>query len=392
MMFLVISISAVVGFLAGSFAVIIATDRHTEEGYALSQTVPRNVSQDTSNSFTTIDDTITDVVQKSAPSVVSIIVTKDMPRMQSNPYGFFFGDPYSEDTQIFDRQEIGGGSGFFISENGMIVTNRHVVSDPEAQYTVITADGAEYDATVLGRDTITDFAVIDIEGDQKFPALAMGDSKALKVGQTAIAIGNSLGEFPNTVSRGIISGIGRDIIAGPSFGNGEQLSNIIQTDAAINPGNSGGPLLDINGMVIGINTAVAQGAQNIGFAIPINHVSTIIDQVQRTGTIERPFLGVRYVAITPEIASQIDGFDKDHGVLLLRGQRQDDLAVVPGSNADIAGLQENDVILEVDGTKIDEDHTLQELLLLHNVGDSVRVLIWRQSEILPLTITLSPRE
>lgn len=388
--FVVVIVSAVTGFLAGSFAVSIQLNLSSEQNIDTNK-IPEIVQESQSTPLVDSDELITDVVENAMPSVVSIIVTKNIPQMQNNPYGFFFGDPLDQDVQTFDRQKIGGGSGFFISEDGMIVTNRHVVSDPDADYTVITADGTEYNATVLGRDTITDFAVIDIEGINHFPALTIGDSTMLKVGQTAIAIGNSLGEFPNTVSRGIVSGIGRDIVAGSYYSDGEQFNNIIQTDAAINPGNSGGPLLDINGTVIGINTAVAQGAQNIGFAIPIDHVRAIIDQVRKTGTIERPFLGVRYIAITPQITAELDNFDEDHGVLLLRGQRITDFAVLPGSSADKAGLQENDVILSVDRTDVNEDNSLQDLLVNHNIGDSVNLSVWRSGEIMEIPVTLNAR-
>lgn len=394
MVFIVIIISAVVGFIAGTIGMLLSPsigDRVNITKEKVIEHVPA-VQREV---VIAEDNVITDVVEKATPSVVSIAVTKDVPRMRGSfgdPYSFFFGDPYGQVPQEFDRQKVGGGSGFFISEDGLIVTNRHVVSDTDAEYTVITADGTEYEATVLARDTVTDFAVMKVESDATFPALDMGDSTMLKVGQTAIAIGNSLGEFPNTVSRGIVSGIGRDIVAGSYYGGGEQFNNIIQTDAAINPGNSGGPLLDINGTVIGINTAVAQGAQNIGFAIPIDHVSAIIDQVRETGTIERPFLGVRYVEITPEIASELEDFDYEHGVLLLRGQRLTDFAVVPGSSADKAGLLENDVILAVDGVDVDKEHKLQDMLVNREIGDTVKLSVWRKGEVIDLSVTLSAKE
>ncbi len=391
MVLTVIIISAVVGFIAGGLGTIIVTTNNKEIAISTEEIDRAFIATLSDNTTNTIDDILTNLVENATPSVVSIIVSKDVPRMKyspDNPYDIFFGGPFEELPEEFERQKIGGGSGFFISEDGLIVTNRHVVSDPNAQYTVITSNGTKYEATVLARDTITDFAVINIESDMQFPALTLGDSSMIRVGQSAIAIGNSLGEFPNTVSRGIVSGIGRDIVAGSYFGSGEQFYNIIQTDAAINPGNSGGPLLDINGTVIGINTATAQGAQNIGFAIPIDHVSAIIDQVRKNGTITRPFLGVRFIAISPEIADTLDNFNEDHGALLLRGQHETDNAVIPGSSADQAGLLENDVILAVDGVNVDTEHSLQELLLIHTIGDTVNLTLWRTGKIIEISVML----
>jgi S1-C subfamily serine protease len=192
------------------------------------------------------------------------------------------------------------------------------VSDDEATYTVVQSGGKEFEAKVLGKDPNNDIAILKIEGEN-FPVLPLGDSDAIKVGQTAIAIGNPLGEFANSVSRGIVSGIKRDVTAGSGFGQEERLTNIIQTDAAINPGNSGGPLFDIKGRVIGINVAVAQGAENIGFALPINDVKRIITQVRETGRIVTPYIGVRYALLNEKAAKTLN-LPYNYGALILRGQ------------------------------------------------------------------------
>jgi S1-C subfamily serine protease len=329
------------------------------------------------------DEDIVSVVENVSPSVVSVVVSKDVPQYQqlyNSPFDLFFGVPQQQDRrgqeQQFEKQKIGGGTGFFVSSDGMIVTNRHVVADTTAEYTVLTEDGTEYPAVVLARDDVLDFAVLKVEGDG-FTAVTLGDSDGIKIGQTAIAIGNSLGEFSHSVSRGIISGMQRNITAGSGFGDTEDLTNIIQTDAAINFGNSGGPLLDVQGKVIGINTAVAQGAENIGFAIPINQVMRLIDDVKETGKITRPFIGVRYVPVNKEIQDALD-VDYEHGVLVVRGDAITDFAVLPGSPADKAGIVENDIILEINGTKIDEKNTMAQLIAQHGVGDTIEMKVWHK--------------
>jgi len=211
------------------------------------------------------------------------------------------------------------------------------------------------------------------------PVVELGDSSGLKVGQTAIAIGNALGEFRNTVSTGVISGLSRSITAGgPGIGS-EQLTGVIQTDASINPGNSGGPLLNIAGQVIGINTAIVQGAQNIGFAIPINEVKKSIDNVKEHGRIIRPWLGVRYVLINKSIAAA-NNLKIDYGALIVRGDNKTDLAVIPGSPADKAGLEENDIILEINNGKIDEKNPLANAIGKLNPGDEITLKVMHKGE------------
>ncbi len=337
------------------------------------------------------DSAVINVVEKSSPSVVSIVITKDVPKFR-NSFNFeFFFDPFrSQGEPETETRKVGGGSGFFISKDGMIITNKHVVEDTDANYTVVTSDGTELSATVSARHPILDIALIDVEGDN-FSALELGNSDNLKVGQTVIAIGNPLGEFSNSVSRGIISGLQRNITAGAGFGRTERLTNIIQTDAAINPGNSGGPLIDINGSAVGVNVAMAQGVENIGFALPINQIKKFVNQIQTEGKVSIPFIGVRYIILDESIQKKGD-LPFDYGALVLRGETITDFAVVPGSPADKAGIVENDIILEIDGKKVTNDSPLGDIVTKYNVGDEVLLKIWYKGETKEVKLTLEERQ
>lgn len=328
---------------------------------------------------------VVDTVKNANPAVVSIVITKDVPKYetyydQSNPFGnlfpgFFFQSPAVRQNGT-EKKEIGGGSGFIVSVDGHIVTNKHVVDDTKADYTVFLNDGKKYSAKVLARDSVLDVAVIKIDPPVgiKLPYLEFGDSDKLQVGQTAIAIGNALAEFRNTVSVGVISGLARSITAGDRSGNSELLDHVIQTDAAINPGNSGGPLLNLSGRVIGVNVAVAQGSENIGFALPSNSVKSVVESVRTTGKIVRPYLGIRYVQVTQEMKEQ-NNLSVEYGVLVQRGTEKDELAVIPGSPADKAGITENDIVLEFDGIKLEGETNLSSLIRNKKVGDTVRVKV-----------------
>ena len=341
------------------------------------------------------DAMIVDTIEKSMPGVVSIIISKDVPKLQrfQSPFGgfpFFFENPSDNNGNSgSEKKQIGSGSGFFVSSDGLIVTNKHVVSDLQAEYTVLVGEES-YPAVVLARDPSNDIALLKIEGSE-FTALPLGDSEALKVGETVLAVGNPLGEFANSVSRGIISGLKRTLMAGTGRGDSEQLLGIIQTDAAINPGNSGGPLLNISGEVVGINVAMAQGAENIGFAIPINQVKKVIDQVKTTGKISTAYLGVRYVPIDEQLKKDAD-LPFDSGVLIARGETIRDFAVMPGSPADKAGLMENDIILEINGTKIDADHSLVSLLSQYAPGEEVTLRVWHKGETKDVKVILEERK
>ncbi|HEX9503273.1 MAG TPA: trypsin-like peptidase domain-containing protein [Patescibacteria group bacterium] len=339
---------------------------------------------------------VIDVVKKASPAVVSIIISKDLskiPGYSSSSSPFDFG-PFSLDPFVKNRnnqpgtpniQEVGGGSGFIITADGLIVTNKHVVADANATYTVLMNDGKKYDAQVLARDPVNDLALVKIKATN-LPTIALGDSTNLQIGQKVIAIGNSLGQYQNTVTTGVVSGIGRSITAGGTTGS-EQLDGVIQTDAAINPGNSGGPLLDIGGSVIGINTAIDSGGQLVGFAIPVNDIKKDVEVFQKTGTITKPFLGVRYVLINQSIKDE-NKLSVDYGALIVSGGTPSSPAVLPGSAADKAGLRENDIILEINGTKIDQQNSLARLLKKFSPGDQIKMKVLSRNVTKDITVTL----
>ncbi|MFH0929673.1 MAG: trypsin-like peptidase domain-containing protein [Candidatus Moraniibacteriota bacterium] len=343
------------------------------------------------------DSAVVQAVKKDSPAVVSIIISKNVPQMPDffsdpffDPFGFQQQQPSQDQGSTGQKQEVGAGSGFIVSSDGLVVTNKHVVSDQSASYTVMTNDEKKYEAKVLAIDQVNDVAILKIEA-VGLPVLEMGDSSNLQIGQTVIAIGNSLGEFRNTVSKGIISGLKRNVMAGSGRGDSENLSEVIQTDAAINPGNSGGPLLDIQGKVIGVNVAMAQGAQNIGFALPIGIVKKDIDSVKSSGKIVQPYIGVRYLPIDEQIQKG-NNLPFDYGVLVARGQQITDFAVVPGSPADKAGIVENDIILEINGTKIDAGHPFVGLLSQYNVGDVLTLKILHKGETKDVQVALDERK
>jgi S1-C subfamily serine protease len=343
------------------------------------------------------DSAVIDVVEKNSPAVVSIVITKEISNrnmLYGNPFGLFgedfFGYNNKDENSGTQKQKVGGGSGFVVTADGLIVTNKHVVTDKSAEYAVITNDNKEYVAKFLAEDPLNDIAIIKIEGGD-LPTLNLGDSDNIKIGQTVIAIGNSLGEFSNTVSKGIVSGLGRSLTASGGIGQSERLNNIIQTDAAINPGNSGGPLLNISGEVIGVNVAMAAGAQSIGFAIPANQIKKIVEQVRETGKVSTPYLGVRYVEMNQVLRKEL-GFAYEYGVLVVRGDRVTDFAVIPGSPADKAEIIENDIILEIDNTHIDEKNTLTDIIARHNVGDEVMLKIWHKGVVRDTKIKLEERK
>lgn len=333
-------------------------------------------------------DPVADVVERTSPAVVSIIVSKDLPKLEDvllDPFQdpFFGPSPFRfrirRPSDSVEKREVGGGTGFVVDETGLILTNRHVVADEDADYTVLLNTGEKIPARVLARDPVLDLAVLRVE-KRGLATIALGDSGALRVGQTAVAIGNALGEFRNTVSVGVISGLGRQVAAGDqATGQVEVLDAVIQTDAAINPGNSGGPLLNLSGEAIGINTAVAGGAENIGFAIPSNEAARVLADVREHGRIVRPFLGVRYVLITPALA-KANNLPVEYGALVLRGDEPGRLAVTPGSSAFKAGIQEHDILLTFDGQRIEAEHSLALLIRGKRVGDRVRIKVLSKGE------------
>ncbi len=374
-------ISFLVGGMSGGFFGYLAS-----EG-SLSTWFKTNVlGQDTiQDSFLNINTSTLQIEENSAtieavnkvnPAVVSVIGTKDYSKYYDNnsfsPFeNFFFSSPY----QIPEgEQEVSGGTGFIITADGLILTNKHVVEDEETDYSVVLNDGKNYKAQVIAKDPTNDLAFLKIEADN-LTTVELGDSDSSQIGQTVIAIGNALGEYRNTVTKGIISGLSRTIEASSgSYGSSETLENTIQTDAAINQGNSGGPLINLAGQVIGINTAISLQGQLVGFAIPINQAKADIESIQKVGKIIRPYLGVRYLMINESI-KESNNLSYDYGVLLVKGDEVSELAVIPGSPADKAGLEENDIILEFNGTQINSDNSLAKLILQKNPNDEVTLKI-----------------
>lgn len=340
---------------------------------------------------------VIEAVKRVSPSVVSITVSKNVPiieRCPYNPFGDlpfdireFFGEQlpqfYAPCEKGEKMQKVGSGTGFIISSDGLILTNKHVVLDEKASYAVLTNDGKKYEAKVLARSPIEDLAILKIEA-RNLPVASLGNSDTLELGQTAIAIGNALGEFRNTVSVGVISGLARTVTAG-GMGYEETIHNVIQTDAAINPGNSGGPLVNLKGEVIGINTAMASGAENIGFAIPINKAKRDIESVKTKGKIEAPFLGIRYLIINSELAKE-KKLSVDYGALIASDGKNP--AIVSGSPAERAGLKKGDIILEINGQKITEDNTLGSIISRFSPGDIIDLKILRDGKELNLKVVL----
>lgn len=332
------------------------------------------------------------MIKKAEPAVVSVVITKDIPVYERyyetlDPWGFFnIPRIRSNGTQ---EQEVGGGSGFIVTNDGMIVTNNHVVADTDARYSVVLNDGVSYTVDVLARDSELDIAIVKINEplENPLPFITFGDSTTLQLGQTVVAIGNALAEFQNSVSVGVVSGLSRSITASDAAtGKSEQLDQIIQTDAAINPGNSGGPLLNLRGEVIGVNVATSQGADNIGFALPAQIVKQAVDSVQQYGEIVRPYIGVRYAMITTRTAT-LNNLSVSYGALIVAGAQPEEVAVISGSPAQRAGIVENDIIIAVDGEAL-KDVDLVSVLRTKAVGQDVALTILRNNEEKTVTITL----
>jgi S1-C subfamily serine protease len=296
-----------------------------------------------------------DIVKKAGPSVVTVV-------------------------EGVEPQSI--GSGFIISDDGMLVTSKHVVSDTAGKYQVITSDDKKYNVQKIYRDPLNDIALLKIDPKEnsgvKLKVIDLADSSKLRVGQYAIAIGTALGEFRNTVTTGVISGLGRGITAGSIYeGSVERLDNVIQTSAAINPGNSGGPLLNSSGQVIGVNTAVSESGQNIGFAIPINSIKDSFKNFNETGQFNRPYLGVAYKMVSRDIAILND---------LPEGAYIQDVAV--DSPAEKAGIERGDILIKVDGKKINGHDQLSSFISKKKVGDNITLTIYREGKIVDVRVVL----
>ncbi len=390
--------SLVIGGLSGGIFGVVATQNPQFTSWIQKNVLNSSRASSTANLTGTgstlqvqEDSATVDVVKQATPAVVSIVVKQDLSKLNNNNTFPFFNSPFQFNVPQ-GEQQIGAGTGFIITSDGLILTNKHVVSAGQdttgsaTQYTVIMNDGKQYDATVVDTDPVNDFALIRIKATG-LPKLDLGDSDTVRVGQTVIAIGNALGQFSNTVTKGVISGLSRTITAGDSQNTSERLENIFQTDAAINFGNSGGPLLNLAGQVVGLNTAISQQGQLIGFAIPINQAKTVIASVQKYGKIVRPYMGVRYVQVDDAVAAE-NKLSVNYGALLLKGSSANEPAVIAGSPADKAGLVENDIILEFNGKKITADNSLASAIQKLNPGDTVQLKVLRQGKEKNISVTL----
>lgn len=320
---------------------------------------------------------IIDVVEKSSPSVVTVGIQKTQKVLKNNgfndmfdPFGFFGFYNQQPNPQIEEKKiEQDIGTGFVISDDGLIVTNKHVVSDAEATYKIISNENKEYQVEKIYRDPTLDIAILQVSNSDIKP-LILGNSDELKVGQSVIAIGTALGEFRNTVTTGVVSGLGRGIIAGDNYGfSSEALDNVIQTDAAINPGNSGGPLLNSAGQVIGVNAATASGADNISFAIPINVIKAVIDNFNQTGRFERAFMGVKYKMISKDLAILND---IPEGAYIIE--------VVEDSPAYKAEIKNGDIITKFNNQNVNAENELSKLIQQQKTGDKISIEYWRDGE------------
>jgi serine protease Do len=339
------------------------------------------VEQNTTNQkLVTEESVVIEVAERLSPSVVTIGIKKTQQVVDffevdpfSDPFGFFQQPQGREETVEHDI-----ASGFIIDKDGLIVTNRHVVADSQAEYKVITKDNQEYEVQKIYRDPVNDLAILKIDANGLSP-VELGDSDSLKVGQFVVAIGTALGEFRHTVTTGVVSGLGRGITAGSPFeGYAEEIDNVIQTDAAINPGNSGGPLLNSAGQVIGVNVAVATSGENVGFALPINTVKTAIENFNQTGKFMRPFLGIRYRVIDRDLALMVE---VPQGAYVVE--------VIEGSTAAQADIQKGDIITEFDGQSLSGDEVnLADLINQKKVGEQVKIKVWRDGEEMEKAVTL----
>lgn len=345
---------------------------------------------------------VVQTIKKTMPAVVSIIITKSLEEIEKElPAELlpFFPPGKAPKLKIPEENidahgmvQIGGGSGFFIDPEGILLTNKHVVADATAEYTILDSDNEKYKAEVLARDPINDIAILRITNpDKKFPALRLSSSKNIDLGEPVIAIGNALGIFRNTVSTGIISGLSRSIMAQPDANSAPQeMRGLIQTDAAINPGNSGGPLVRYDGSVIGINAAIVFGAQNIGFALPIEPAKRDLEDIKEHGRIMRPLLGLRYITIDETIQEKL-GLPVSYGALVANGSPHDP-PVVENSPAHKAGLRPKDIILKCDNEKITKEKTIADILQTKSANDTLALSVLRKGKERKMNVILAERK
>ncbi len=342
-------------------------------------------------------------VKKVMPAVVSIAIAKSLEAVEREIppdiaplLPFQHGHLQIPDEMIDGKGmiKIGGGSGFIVDPLGIIITNKHVVADNDATYTILSDTGDKYESEILARDPMDDVAILKIKANRGgFPIVYLGDSSKVELGESVLAIGNALGIFKNTVSSGIISGLARSIRAASEMETKpmiQELRGLIQTDAAINPGNSGGPLVNLDGEAIGINSAIVFGAQNLGFAVPINAVKRDLEDLKKHGRIRRPLLGLRYMMVDGNMQSKMK-LPVDHGALVI-GQMPHAEAVVPGSPAAKAGIKERDVIVTCNGEELTPERTIQDFLEEMDVGTTLNLKVVRGKKELDVKVVLAERK
>ena len=387
--FLII-IAVLAGFIGGTLTNSVALPFLMQYQSSDNDTKDVSVIQPVKIQVVDEDSQIITAIERISPTVVSIVITKDLQIIKNNPEllndPFGFSEDKSANTRTSTKQKIGGGTGFIFTENGLIVTNKHVVEDQDANYTVILNNGDEYPAEVVDKDIFNDIAIVRLlsnsEGKKpsNLPVVTFGDSKKIKVGQRVIVIGNALSELANTVTVGVISAKGRNIIASDVYGREESLTGLLQTDAAINLGNSGGPLVNLAGEVVGISTAIASDTNRIGFAIPINDITVIIDSIKKTGRIIQPALGVRYIQLDEKIAKDYQVAGITEGALLI--------GLTPNRPAEEVGLQENDIIIEINGETVTKENTLRDIVSRQNVGDPIKITYLRSGKQVQVEVSL----
>lgn len=345
---------------------------------------------------------IVSTIKMVMPAVVSIVISKHLEDIEKEiPKDLYQFSPDDKGWRKMKLPEsladsrgmvqVGGGSGFVVESDGVILTNKHVVGDANAEYTIITNDEKKFAAKVLSRDPINDVAILKTNPPAGgFPIVKLGSAMNLELGEQVIAIGNALGIFKNTVSSGIISGLSRAIAAqADPNAPPQEMRGLIQTDAAINVGNSGGPLVTLNGETVGINAAIVFGAQNISFAIPIDAAKRDLADIKKYGRIKRPFLGVRYIMIDENLQAKMK-LPVNYGALIA-GEGPNDHGIVKGGPAEKAGIREKDIVLTVNGRKLDRNHPIQDFLENMNVGDELDMLILRGEKEKKLKVQLTER-
>lgn len=326
-----------------------------------------NAADDGNKTSTAQENTIAAIAEQVGPSVVSIITSS---RAQS-----YYGNV----------DQSGAGTGIIVSADGYVMTNNHVVENA-SDVSIIDSNGVQYeDVSIIGRDPLNDVAFLKIKSNTQFKPATLGNSSTVRIGQQVVAIGNALGQYSNTVTSGIISGIGRPITAQAGNGQTESLTDLIQTDASINPGNSGGPLLNMSGQVIGINTAIAQDANGIGFSIPINSTKGVLAGVLESGKVNRAFLGVNYLSITPEVAKEYNLSAKNGAYIYAANGSP----VASGSPAEKAGLRNGDIITKVNNDVVGEQGALSSIIGQYKPGDTVTITYIRDGKEQTAKLTFS---